>query len=121
MATSKKKTTPRNPRNPRKPRNASSNDPGESAESRQSGESEQAASPGSAATREELGRCIACQSTNLRVRHKIKDQQHIGRTPDGEPYTRIVRRRCKCDDCGQHQMKISREYHPSEWPGENPA
>jgi hypothetical protein len=67
------------------------------------------------ATREELGRCVKCQSTNLKVLRRLKDQHHNGRNLAGEPYTRVVRRRCKCDDCGQHQMKLSREYHPSEW------
>lgn len=53
----------------------------------------------------ELTRCPACGSTN-RDPYLTKDVQVYAGIDlvTGKPYTAIVRRRCRCTDCGQHRI-----------------
>ncbi len=63
-----------------------------------------------------LPHCIKCDATEFAVLKKISEQQIRGRTQDGQAYTSIVRRRVRCEACGQHQVHITRPFDPEKWP-----
>lgn len=65
-------------------------------------------------------RCFKCESTNLRVIRKLRTQAVRG-THRGKPYTSISRRRAACDDCGQHQFIVTREFDPKVWEAPAPC
>ena len=49
-------------------------------------------------------RCKVCAST---ARTKYEKPQVIdgdGIAPDGQPYTRVILRRTRCENCGQHRI-----------------
>lgn len=61
-----------------------------------------------AAVRSVPRRCPTCAATAVRILRVISRQDHTGIAPDGEPYTEIIRKRGKCESCGQ--MLIVTEY-----------
>lgn len=67
--------------------------------------------PGSPTTRIEvrgaLTRCPRCGSTERGAYLNGTVQEIAGHT-GGEPFTHIVRRRCRCSNCGQ--LRIDRTY-----------
>jgi hypothetical protein len=53
-------------------------------------------------------RCPKCGSEGRTQYWSKIVQTSAGILPDGRPYGRIVRRRCRCLDCGQ--VRIDRQY-----------
>ena len=53
-------------------------------------------------------RCPKCGSINRSAYYGCVTQNYQGVRPDGTRYQMIIRRRCRCADCGQ--MRIDREY-----------
>jgi len=49
-------------------------------------------------------RCPACGSSSRTAYFAVTAQEHGGISPDGKPYTHIVRRRTVCRNCGQHRV-----------------
>lgn len=62
----------------------------------------------------ELTRCPGCQSTKRGPYTTKNVQTYVGEAPDGKPFTRILRRRTVCLDCGQHRIDRHYEYHRSD-------
>ncbi len=52
--------------------------------------------------------CPTCGSARRSKYYAAHVQEHAGVTAAGRPYTRILRRRCRCEDCGQ--VRIDRQY-----------
>jgi hypothetical protein len=44
----------------------------------------------------------------------------VQRRPDGTEFTRLIRRRTKCTDCGQFRFDLSYEFVPSDIPAPKP-
>ncbi len=63
-------------------------------------------------TTAELSRCQKCGSTE-RAPYTSKLVQEYAGVIDGKPFTRIVRRRTKCLDCGQHRVDRFYENRPA--------
>jgi len=59
-----------------------------------------------------LTRCHACGSTERSKYTSRVTHAYRGTTPDGDPYTHIVWRRCICTDCGQHRVDKHHENRP---------
>jgi hypothetical protein len=59
-----------------------------------------------------VSRCTACGSTNRLGYHHTAITEQGGLTPDGQVYERIVRRYCRCADCGQTRIDRSYETGP---------
>ena len=59
-------------------------------------------------------RCHECDSTNRSPYMGNTRVQFFAGVHDGRPYTRIVRRRCQCLDCGQFRIDRSFENHPGD-------
>ena len=64
-----------------------------------------------------LPTCPKCQGTEHRVVTKLPDQEHCGRFA-GARYTRVERRRMKCESCEQLWMSVCRPFDPAAWPDE---
>jgi len=62
----------------------------------------------------EPSRCVnpQCLSTRRSDYWGKTVQEYAGLTPGGMPYTHIVRRRCKCLDCGQVRVDKTFENEP---------
>jgi len=59
-------------------------------------------------------RCWNCRGTNRgRYLGCAYVLQHSGEH-NGEPFNRIVRRRCQCTDCGMFRIDISYHFDPPE-------
>ena len=56
----------------------------------------------------ERSHCPKCGSSRRSEDWGKLVQRCAGLRPDGTPYTQIVRRRCRCLDCGQ--VRIDKEY-----------
>lgn len=52
----------------------------------------------------DLTRCPSCDSTEREPYTGKTEMEFSGTTPDGLPYTHIVRRRTRCQACGQHRI-----------------
>ncbi|NLG44828.1 MAG: hypothetical protein GX547_16420 [Phycisphaerae bacterium] len=63
-----------------------------------------------------LSRCTACGSTRRTPYTQTRRTPYAGRTPDGQPYTAVVRRWTRCEDCGQARVDLSYEHTPEEKP-----
>ena len=63
-------------------------------------------------------RCAKCFSTNREAYGKTPHVTFYHGTSriDGKPYTRIIRRRTRCSDCGQGRVDMSYEFHPEDLP-----
>ena len=57
-------------------------------------------------------RCKVCGSTERDPYTKRTVQAYGGKTPEGLPYTHIVRRWTRCTGCGQHRVDMSFENLP---------
>jgi hypothetical protein len=54
-------------------------------------------------------RCVQCNSTE-RSGYTNTETKQISGIRDGQPYNRIVWRRCKCSSCGKHRVDKSFEF-----------
>lgn len=63
----------------------------------------------------EPSRCKTCKSTRRGAYAGTANVHEYSGEHDGNPFNRIVRRRCQCLDCGQWRFDCAFEYHP---PGE---
>lgn len=64
-------------------------------------------------------RCKKCQSTQRTAYFgspvaRVFD--YVQRRPDGTDFTRLIRRRTKCSDCGQYRWDLSYEFNPKDLP-----
>lgn len=64
-------------------------------------------------------RCPVCQSSR-RDRYLDRHVQEHNGESNGQPFTHIVRRRCRCSDCGQMRIDRALEYWPQGDPGPDP-
>ena len=60
--------------------------------------------------------CPKCGSEKRTPFFASTVQKHRGVAPDMKPYTRIVRRRTKCIDCGRTRIVRTYEYLASDLP-----
>jgi len=56
-------------------------------------------------------KCPKCGSTRRRRLRQTTVQEHGGITPEGLPYTHIVRRWVECAECGQVRVDYIPENH----------
>ena len=57
-------------------------------------------------------RCPRCGSTRRSEYWGKTVQEYAGIDPEGRPYTHIIRRRCRCLDCGQVRIDKTYENRP---------
>jgi predicted Zn-ribbon and HTH transcriptional regulator len=57
-------------------------------------------------------RCPKCQSTQRDKYLSFHEQAVFGMRSGGMPYTRIIKRRCRCANCGQVRIDKSYEFRP---------
>jgi len=55
-------------------------------------------------------RCPVCRSTDRGPYFGKTEQFFRGLDASGQPYTHIVRRRCRCEKCGQIRIDRTYEY-----------
>lgn len=56
-----------------------------------------------------LSACPACGCTDRYVLHKYPDTEFGGTLSDGRRFTHVVRRRVRCERCGQVRIDITHE------------
>ena len=57
-------------------------------------------------------RCPECGSTKRTAYEGTPNVQDYSGESNGQPYNKIVRRRCQCFDCGQYRIDRTFEYIP---------
>ena len=68
-------------------------------------------------TEEQPSRCRKCRSTQRTAffgKPIIRVFDFIQLRPDGTTFTRLVKRRTKCADCGQFRFVLSYEHHAGD-------
>lgn len=66
----------------------------------------------------EISRCPACDSTDRSEYFNLTTQEYAGER-NGNRYTSIERRPCRCLTCGQNRIDITYPYDPAKWVGES--
>lgn len=59
-------------------------------------------------------RCPSCGSTRRSAYYGEPNVQEFAGERDGQPFNRIVRRRCQCLDCEQFRIDRSYEFKPAK-------